>query len=117
MLVEAQSWDFDAYVKAAHDIWQRELSRIDIEGTDEQKTIFYTGLYHVLMQPNTMSDVDGRYMTTNFEIKQMPKGQTYHSTFSLWDTFRAAHPLYTLIAPDVAAQFVRDMVLHHQTYG
>jgi len=117
MLAEAQSWDFDQYVKAAHNVWQKELSRIDIDGTDEQKTIFYTGFYHVLMQPNTMSDADGRYMDTNFEIKQMPKGQTYHSTFSLWDTFRAAHPLYTLIAPDIAAQFVRDMVLHHQTYG
>ena len=117
MYAEAKSWDFDGYVKAAHDTWQRELSRIDIEGTDEQKTIFYTGLYHVLMQPNTMSDVDGRYMNTNFEIKQMPPGQTYHSTFSLWDTFRAAHPLYTLIAPDIAAQFVRDMVAHYHTYG
>ena len=92
MLAEAQSWNFDEYVQAAHDAWQRELSRIDIKGTDEQKTIFYTGLYHVLMQPNTMSDVDGRYMTTNFEIKQMPKGQTYHSTFSLWDTFRGHLP-------------------------
>jgi len=117
MAVEAQGWNFDDYTKAAHDIWQKELSRIDIEGTDEQKTIFYTGLYHVLMQPNTMSDVDGRYMDTNFEIKEMPKGQVYHSTFSLWDTFRAAHPLYTLIAPEIAAQFVRDMVLHHKTYG
>ena len=117
MAAEASSWNFDEYVQAAHDAWQKELSRIDIEGTDEQKTIFYTGLYHVLMQPNTMSDVDGRYMDTNFEIKQMPEGQTYHSTFSLWDTFRAAHPLYTLIAPDIAAQFVRDMVLHHKTYG
>ena len=114
---EASGWNFDDYVQAAHDAWQQELCRIDVEGTDEQKTIFYTGLYHVLMQPNTMSDVDGRYMDTNFEIKQMPEGQTYHSTFSLWDTFRAAHPLYTLIAPSVAAQFVRDMVLHHQTYG
>jgi predicted alpha-1,2-mannosidase len=117
MQAEASSWNFDDYVQAAHDAWQKELSRIDIEGTDEQKTIFYTGLYHLLMQPNTMSDVDGRYMNTNFEINQMPEGQTYHSTFSLWDTFRAAHPLYTLIAPDIAAQFVRDMVLHHQTYG
>ena len=117
MLAEASSWRFDDYVQAAHDAWQKELSRIDVEGTDEQKTIFYTGLYHVLMQPNTMSDVEGRYMDTNFEIKQLPEGQTYHSTFSLWDTFRAAHPLYTLIAPDIAAQFVRDMVLHHQTYG
>ena len=117
MQSEAASWNFSDYTTAAHDAWQRELQRIDIEGTDEQKTIFYTGLYHVLMQPNTMSDVDGRYMDTNYEIKQMPAGQVYHSTFSLWDTFRAAHPLYTLIAPDIAAQFVRDMVLHHETYG
>ena len=114
---EAQSWDFGYYTKAAHEAWENELATIDIEGTDDQKTIFYTGLYHVLMQPNTMSDVDGRYMDTNFEIKQMPAGQAYHSTFSLWDTFRAAHPLYTLLYPEVAAQFVRDMILHHDTYG
>ncbi len=117
MQAEAQSWDFNYYTRQAHDTWQRELSRIDIEGTEEQKTIFYTGLYHVLMQPNTMSDVDGRYMDTNYEICQMPEGETYHSTFSLWDTFRAAHPLYTLIAPDIASQFVRDMLRHHDTYG
>lgn len=117
MKAEAQSWDFGYYTKAAHDAWEKELATIDIEGTDDQKTIFYTGLYHVLMQPNTISDVDGRYMDTNFEIKQMPAGQAYHSTFSLWDTFRAAHPLYTLLYPEVAAQFVRDMILHHDTYG
>ena len=117
MKAEAQSFDFNYYTKAAHDAWEKELSTIDIEGTDDQKTIFYTGLYHVLMQPNTISDVDGRYMDTNFEIKQMPAGQSYHSTFSLWDTFRAAHPLYTLLYPKIAVQFVRDMVLHHETYG
>ena len=117
MKAEAQSWDFDYYTKAAHDAWEKELSTIDVEGTEDQKTIFYTGLYHVLMQPNTISDVDGRYMDTNFEIKQMPKGQSYHSTFSLWDTFRAAHPIYTLLYPNIAVQFVRDMVLHHETYG
>ncbi|UKK51808.1 GH92 family glycosyl hydrolase [Prevotella sp. E13-17] len=117
MKAEAQSWNFNDYTQAAHNAWEKALACIDVDGTQEQKTIFYTGLYHVLMQPNTMSDVDGRYMDTNFEIKQMPRGEAYHSTFSLWDTFRAAHPLYTLIAPDVAAQFVRDMVRHHQTYG
>ncbi len=117
MKAEAGSWNFNYYKERAHEAWQRELSRIDIEASDDQKSIFYTGLYHVLMQPNTMSDVDGRYMDTNFEIRQMPEGQAYHSTFSLWDTFRAAHPLYTLIAPDIAAQFVRDMILHHKTYG
>ena len=117
MLAEAPHWHFDEYVQAAHDVWQRELSRIEVEGTDEQKTIFYTGLYHLLMQPNTMSDIDGQYINTNFEVNQLPEGETYHSTFSLWDTFRAAHPLYTLIVPDIAAQFVRDMVRHHDTYG
>ena len=117
MLAEAQSWDFDHYVTLAHDAWERELGRIDIQGTDEQKTIFYTGLYHVLMQPNVISDVDGRYRNTNYEVCQMPQGEQYHSTFSLWDTFRAAHPLYTLLCPDVAAQFVRDMVRHQQSYG
>lgn len=117
MQAEAKSWDFNYYTQAAHDAWEKELSTIDIEGTDDQKTIFYTGLYHVLMQPNIISDVDGRYMDTNFEIKQMPGGQAYHSTFSLWDTFRAAHPLYTLLYPNIATQFVRDMVLHHETYG
>ena len=117
MKAEAQSWDFDFYTRKAHDAWQKELGRIDIEGTEEQKIIFYTGLYHVFIQPNTMSDVDGRYMDTNYEIKQMPDRQTYHSTFSLWDTFRAAHPLYYLLAPDIAAQFVKDMVIHYNTYG
>lgn len=117
MQAEAQGWDFDRYVTLAHDAWERELARIDVSGTEEQKTIFYTGLYHVLMQPNIISDVDGRYRNTNYEVCQMPEGQAYHSTFSLWDTFRAAHPLYTLLCPDVAAQFVRDMVLHEQTYG
>lgn len=114
---EASGWQFADYVKQAHDAWQRELACVDIEGTDEQKAIFYTGLYHVLMQPNTVSDVDGRYMDTNFEIKQLPAGEVYHSTFSLWDTFRAAHPLYTLLKPNVASQFVRDMVRHHASYG
>jgi len=117
MAAEASLWDFDSYRQAAHDSWKDALSIVDVEGTDEQKTIFYTGLYHVLMQPNTMSDVDGRYMNTNFEINRMPEGKAYHSTFSLWDTFRAAHPLYTLLLPDTAAAFVNDMLLHHETYG
>lgn len=117
MNVEAKQWNFDEYKHQAHDIWEKQLSLIDIEGTDAEKKTFYTGLYHVLMQPNTMSDVDGRYMDPNFQIKRMPKGESYHSTLSLWDTFRAAHPLYTLLYPKIASQFVRDMVRHHETYG
>lgn len=114
---ECQSWDFAAYRKAAHDTWQQQLAKIDINGTDEQKTIFYTGLYHTMIQPNAISDVDGRYVTTNYEIKQMPKGEKYYSTFSLWDTFRAAHPLYNLIDPTITSSLINSMVLHQQEYG
>lgn len=114
---ECQSWDFDDYTKAAHEKWERELAKIDVEGGETEKTIFYTGLYHTLIQPNVMSDVDGRYLDTNYDVKQMPEGKKYYSTFSLWDTFRAAHPLYNLISPQYAADFVNSMILHQQTYG
>lgn len=114
---ECSSWDFNSYVKAAHDAWEKELAKIDITGTDEQKRIFYTSMYHTLIQPNVISDVDGRYVTTNYEIKQMPHGEKYYSTFSLWDTFRAAHPLYNLLDPKLTAGLVNSMVLHQKEYG
>ncbi len=114
---ECTSWDFDAYRKAAHDTWEKQLARIDVNGTDTEKTIFYTGLYHTMIQPNEMSDVDGRYVTTNYEIKQLPKGEKYYSTFSLWDTFRAAHPLYNLLDPEMTANFINSMIIHQQDYG
>lgn len=115
--VECQSWDFNHYKKLAHDKWEKELAAIDVTGKDVDKTIFYTGLYHTLIQPNQMSDVDGRYLDTNYDVKQMKKGKKYFSTFSLWDTFRAAHPLYNLVYQDYAADFVNSMILHQQTYG
>lgn len=114
---ECQSWDFSTYTKAAHDLWEKELAKIDIIGKDVDKTIFYTGLYHTLIQPNQISDVDGRYVDTNYDVKKLKTDKKYFSTFSLWDTFRAAHPLYNLIYQDYAADFVNSMVLHQQTYG
>ena len=117
MEAEARTWNFDRYVTEAHDTWQKALDCVDVEGTEKQKSIFYTGLYHLLLQPNVMSDSDGRYMDTNYQQKQMRRETTYYSTFSLWDTFRAAHPLYLLLKPDITAQFIGSMLLHHQTYG
>ena len=114
---EAASWDFNAYRKAAHDQWEKRLAQIDIDGTPEQKRIFYTGLYHNYVQPNIMNDVDGRYVTTTYEVKQLPKGQNYYSTFSLWDTFRATQPLYNLLDPQMTAQLVNAMIIHQQSYG
>ena len=114
---ECRSWDFDSYAAAADREWESHLAKIDIEGTDEQKNIFYTGLYHTLIHPNQISDVDGRYTDATHQVRQLPRGQKYYSTFSLWDTFRAAHPLYNLLEPELTADFVRSMILHQQAYG
>ncbi len=114
---ECNSWDFASYKQAAHDQWEKQLAKIDITATDTEKTIFYTGMYHTMIQPNAISDVDGRYVTTNYDIRQMPRGEKYYSTFSLWDTFRAAHPLYNLLDPALTAGLVKSMIIHQQDYG
>ena len=114
---ECASWDFDAYAQAADEAWEEHLARIDVEGTDEQKTIFYTALYHTFIQPNVISDVDGRYVGPDQQVATLPRGERYYSTFSLWDTFRAAHPLYNILEPELTGDFVRTMVRHHQAYG
>ena len=117
MEAEARSWDFDQYVREADEQWEHMLSRIEVEGGEQDMQKFYTALYHAFIQPNTMSDVNGDYTATDYTTRRMPKGQTYYTTFSLWDTFRAAHPLYTLIAPEQNMQFVGSMLTHYDTYG
>ncbi len=114
---EAAGWDFDSYRQQAHDLWAAQLATIDITGSDDEKRIFYTGMYHTMTQPNVMSDVDGRYVTPTYDIAQLPAGEKYYSTFSLWDTFRAAHPLYNLLYPTMAAAFINSMLLHQHYYG
>ena len=117
MKAEARSWDFDQYVREASEQWEKLLSRIEVEGEPDDMVKFYTALYHTMIQPNTMSDVSGDYTATDYSTQRMVKGQTYYSTFSLWDTFRAAHPLYTLIAPEQNMQFVNSMLTHYDAYG
>jgi len=117
MSVEAKSWDFASYRSAADKQWNEYLQRIEVEGSDRDKTIFYTALYHTLVQPNTMSDVNGEYMATDYSIKKMPEGKTFYSTFSLWDTYRATHPLYNLIVPEKNVEFAESMLLHYESYG
>lgn len=117
MREEAPSWDFDSYASRAEQIWEQRLEGIEVDGTEADKQVFYTALYHTLIQPNTMSDVDGSYVSTDYSTSKMPTGVTYHSTFSLWDTYRAAHPLYAFIAPERNAQFADNMLRHYQSYG
>ena len=114
---EIRDWDFDRVAANAKAVWEQELGKIKIEGTEEQKTIFYTALYHAYIQPNVVSDVNGQYMSTDFSVKTLPAGHTQYSTFSLWDTYRAAHPFYTLLQPTRTIDFVNSMLRHYQTYG
>ena len=116
MAAEIPDWDFNKVSQQSGDEWEKELSKIKIEGTLEQKQIFYTGLYHAFTQPNNTADVNGDYQATDMTIRNAPDKVQY-STFSLWDTYRAAHPLYTLIQPQKTAGFINSMLRQYDTYG
>ena len=113
---EMKDFNFDGISVQANKAWNKELSCIDISGTARQKSIFYTGLYHLFIQPNNIADVSGNYLATDNSIQNAPDKKHY-STFSLWDTYRAAHPLYTLVQEDRTAGFINSMVRQYKTYG
>ena len=117
MATEVPGWDFEYIARAAETSWEKELKKIIIQGTDLQKKIFYTALYHTMVQPNTMSYVNGEYMASDYVTRSVAKGEVHYSTFSLWDTFRAAHPLYTLIHTHRIPDFVKSMMRQYDYYG
>ena len=117
MATEVPGWDFEYIARAAETSWEKELKKIIIQGTDLQKKIFYTALYHTMVQPNTMSDVNGEYIASDYVTRSVAKGEVHYSTFSLWDTFRAAHPLYTLIHTHRIPDFVKSMMRQYDYYG
>ena len=114
---EAPHWDFDRYVAAADSDWEKQLGKIEVKGTEVQKEIFYTALYHTMIQPNTMSDVNGEYMAADYTTRKVANNETHYTTFSLWDTFRASHPLYTLLEPERVTDFVKSMIRQYEYYG
>ena len=114
---EAPHWDFDRYVAAADADWEKQLGKIEIKGTEVQKEIFYTALYHTMIQPNIMSDVNGEYMAADYTARKVGDNETHYTTFSLWDTFRASHPLYTLLEPERVTDFVKSMIRQYEYYG
>ncbi|MDP4204537.1 MAG: GH92 family glycosyl hydrolase [Bacteroidota bacterium] len=99
---EMSGWNFDEKREAAKGNWNNYLSRVQIEGTKEQKSIFYTSMYHLLIQPNNIADVN-----------EPP----FYSTLSLWDTYRAAHPLFTLLCPEHVDGFVNSMLQQYDQQG
>ena len=113
---ELPGWGFEAAVKKAEADWNKLLSRFSVEGTRDEKVNFYTSLYHLFIQPNNIADVDGAYRNTKGQLAKA-EGGTFYSTFSTWDTYRAAHPLYTLVTPEMVDPFVRSLVAQGESQG
>ena len=115
LAAEGRTWDFDAVRRAAQGRWTRELGAIGVEGgTEDQRAIFTSALYHALLAPTLFSDVDGRYIGLDRKPHTLPQGNAAYSTFSLWDTYRALHPLLTIVAPDKAQSLVADLIRQTQ---
>ena len=114
---ESAGKDFDQVARDSRAAWNELLGRCQLtKGTDEQKRNWYTALYRLFIQPNNIADVDGRYRGADGKVAKADCGR-YYSTLSLWDTFRAAHPLYTLLAPERVDGFVETMLRHHAAHG
>ncbi len=114
---EIKDWDFQKVKKQAEAAWNKELSKIEISSKDKNKrTVFYTALYHTMMQPNIAQDIDGKYRGRDNKVHKSA-GFDYYSVFSLWDTFRAAHPLYTLIDKKRTSDFINTFLKQYEQGG
>ncbi len=113
---ELPDWDFDKAREAAGNVWEEYLSKVKITGTEYQKKVFYSNLYHVYMTPSVHSDVDGFYKAADSTVREAKDYIRYH-TFSLWDTYRATHPLYTILVPERVEDFIQTFLGHYEETG
>lgn len=113
---ELPNWDFNFVINRAKNIWNSYLSRIEIEAPQKQKQIFYTSMYRLLIQPSNIADVDGSYRGAD-DIIRFAENKEYYSMLSLWDTYRAAHPLYSIIVPEKVNGFIRTLIAHSKAAG
>jgi predicted alpha-1,2-mannosidase len=110
-------WDFEATAQAASDAWENELSKIRIRSNDSiQKTIFYTALYHTMIHPSLFSDSNGEFKGLKGDV-QKAGGYKRYTVFSLWDTYRAEHPLFTLTQQPRVNDMVKSMLDHYRQSG
>ena len=110
LAAENSGWDFDGIAAQAYDKWNDQLGRIAVTtSSDKQRRIFYTALYHSMFAPSLFSDVNGDYHGADGKYYNDPAHKHY-TTFSLWDTYRAAHPLYTLILPEMQPDLARTFI-------
>ena len=109
--------DFDKCLAAAREAWDRQLGRIEVRCEDrDEKVKFYTALYHAMLAPTLYSDVDGSYLGPDRQ-EHRTEGWDNYGTFSLWDTYRAAHPLYTLVAPERVDDMVNSFIAFYEQNG
>lgn len=115
---EISGWDFEGIRKSARQAWNNYLSKIDVTTAEQDdKTIFYTAMYHTAISPNLFTDVDGRYLGMDLKTHQGDVNQPVYTTFSLWDTFRALHPLLSIIDPAKNNDYIRSLLLKAQEGG
>lgn len=114
---EQPVFDFEKVKNDAVKIWNKELSKIEVEDDNENnKRTFYTALYHCMLAPNIYQDVDGKYRGRDFKVHET-NAFTYHTVFSLWDTYRALHPLLTLIDRKRTSDFVNNFITQYKQGG
>lgn len=117
MAFEMPGWDFDAVKEAADEAWNEQLSRIEAKfRTDRERRIFYTSMYHLMVAPSVWNDINGDYMGSDGRVYRDGKFQNY-TTWSLWDTYRAAHPLATLIMTDRLKDYAATMLKIYEQQG
>lgn len=114
---ECNHFDFNKIRAQTQAKWQRQLSKIQVEGDNEsQKTIFYTALYHTMVAPNIWNDADGQYRGRDNEVHQATDHDVY-TVFSLWDTYRACNPLYTILEPKRTNDFIQTFLRQYEQGG
>ncbi|WP_085754900.1 GH92 family glycosyl hydrolase [Sedimentisphaera salicampi] len=117
MQAECPGWDFEKVHSEAKSLWQKQLSKFEVKGGSEsQQRTFYTSVYHSFLVPNIFMDVDGRYRGMDKKI-HTAEDFDYYTVFSLWDTFRALHPLYTIVEQDRTNDFVHSMLKKYDQSG
>ena len=115
---EIKDWDFNKVKSLARAAWNKELGKIEIRGgTTDQQTVFYTALYHTFLVPNIFQDVDGQYRGTDLKLHQAGKEFTNYTVFSLWDTYRAYHPLMSIINTKRTGDWIKTFLAQYKNGG
>ncbi len=113
LMTETPGWDFEAIKDQTQTDWNKELNKIQIKASEDDKTNFYTALYHTFLSPTVYMDVNGEYKGLDQEIHKA-EGFTNYTTFSIWDTYRALHPFFNIVQPSRNNDMVKSMMKHYE---